>query len=157
MSRWTLLDHVGPYWMVMQDGRALRQELYACHGYTQDNYICLYFQRQKPISSFANASGDLLGLIGWRSVVIRRSWLCRTLAGLVGPHWVRNQDGQPLHQRCCIITEHNGSGQALSGQVVGWTDIKPAMSGLHVSCWTLLDHVGPYWMVMQDGRALRQE
>ena len=62
-----------------------------------------------------------------------------------------------LFGSCWALLDGDAGWKALSGQVVGWTDIKPAMSGLHVSCWTLLDHVGPYWMVMQDGRALRQE
>ena len=42
----------------------------------------------------------LLGLIGWGSVVIRMTRAYRALGGLVGPHWVRNQDVQTLHQRC---------------------------------------------------------
>ena len=42
----------------------------------------------------------LLGLIGWGSVVIRLTRAYRALGGLVGPHWVRNQDVQTLHQRC---------------------------------------------------------
>ena len=50
------------------------------------------------------------------------------------------KDAKDMH----AIMEHNGSGQALSGQVVGRTDVKPHMTtpvtlDLIGSCWALLD------------------